>query len=174
MNRLHNDARATSRRGADGTFERLYELAVRLADGMDRGLGERGLTRARAELIWLLRREGAMTQRQLSQALRCSPRNVTGLVDGLEQMGLVKREPHATDRRATVVALTSAGSRITAGMEAEYGRAAKEVFADLSAAELKSFSIALEKILGHLRPPPEAPSAPRPTRRVTNRQRVSP
>ncbi|MEN3610618.1 MarR family transcriptional regulator [Plantactinospora sp. ZYX-F-223] len=43
---------------------------------------------------------------ELSQALKCTPRNVTGLVDALEAAGFVARSAHPTDRRATVVSLT--------------------------------------------------------------------
>jgi len=50
----------------NAALERLFELAVVLVDAMDRGLSARGLTRARAELIWRLQRQGPMTQRELS------------------------------------------------------------------------------------------------------------
>lgn len=153
MNAIHNELATRDRASDGGTFERLFEMAVLLAEGMDRGLAERGLTRARAEVIWLLQRQAGTTQRELSQALRCTPRNVTGLVDGLEQTGLVKREQHATDRRATLVNLTPQGRRIAAAMHADYGRAAKELFADLAPSELAAFSVSLAKVLGRLREP---------------------
>ena len=38
--------------------------------------------------------------------------------DGLETSGLVVRRPHPTDRRATLVTFTDAGSRIAAEMAA--------------------------------------------------------
>lgn len=163
MKQIHNESVAVAKAGDGGTFERLFELAVLLAQGMDRGLVERGLTRARAEMIWLLQRQAGMTQRELSQALRCTPRNVTGLVDGLEQTGFVKREQHATDRRATLVTLTPQGRRIAVGMRADYERAAQEVFADLSPAELAAFSVSLGKVFGRLREPAK------PDRRVRRR-----
>ena len=78
----------------NGLLERLFELTVRLTDAMDQALADRGLTRARAELIWALRRHSPVTQRELSQALRCTPRNVTDLVDALEAAGLVARDRH--------------------------------------------------------------------------------
>ena len=39
---------------------------------MERGLAERGLSIARAELLWRLLRLGPRTQRELSQDLRCT------------------------------------------------------------------------------------------------------
>jgi DNA-binding MarR family transcriptional regulator len=48
-----------------------------------------------------------MTQRELSQALDCPP-NVTGLLDTLEASAFVARQPHPTDRRATLSQLDRA------------------------------------------------------------------
>ncbi len=157
MKHLHNERAAESETGAT-VLERLFELGVLLADAMDSGLVERGLTRSRAELIWRLRREGPQTQRELSQLLQCTPRNVTGLVDALEAAGFVERGPHPTDRRASVVTLTRKGSTATARMEAEYQEAARTLFADLDPAELDAFSATLDRILAQLHRLPTEPS----------------
>lgn len=149
MKSLHNPSPSDLARG--GALERLFELAVLLADSMDQGLVERGLTRARAEVLWRLGRLGPMTQRALSEELRCTPRNVTGLVDALERIGLVERRPHPTDRRATLVILTDNGVAASRGMQAEYEHAARDVFADLGADELEEFVAAIDRILGRLR-----------------------
>jgi DNA-binding MarR family transcriptional regulator len=136
---------------ANGALERLYELAVLLVDGMDRGLGEQGLTRARAELIWRLHRQGPMTQRDLSRMLQCTPRNVTGLVDALEAGDLVVRRPHPTDRRATLVALTQQGVRAAAAWQAGYQDVGVLLFADLASDELARFAATLDTLLQRLR-----------------------
>src|SRR5262245_19274072 len=65
-----------------------------------------GLTPAWAEVIWLLHNGGPRTQRELSQVLKCTPRNVTGRVEALQTAGFVARSAHPTDRRATIVSLT--------------------------------------------------------------------
>ena len=139
-------------------LERLFELALLLYDRMDRGLAERGLSRARAELLWRLRARSPMTQRELSQELHCTPRNVTDLVDGLEAAGLVARGPHPTDRRATLVRLTQQGKAAAVRMQVEYQQFAAELFRDLSPAELASFVKVVDHALGRLRasgPPAE-------------------
>src|SRR5438477_2588493 len=118
VNLLHNIVTSLSYADADAVLERLFELGVRLTDAMDGGLAERGLTRPRAELIWRLAQQSPLTQRELSQALRCTPRNVTDLVDALEAIELVARGPHPTDRRATLVSLTSRGKVAAAWMQA--------------------------------------------------------
>jgi DNA-binding MarR family transcriptional regulator len=148
---LHNRAASATLTDSSELLEGLFELSVLLTGGMDAGLAERGLTRARAEVLWnLLRRPGA-TQRELSQALRCTPRNVTDLVDALEASGLVARGPHPTDRRATLVRLTRRGQSEVARMQAGSQSLAATLFAEVPPQELAAFATVLEQIIVRLR-----------------------
>ncbi|HEY3035702.1 MAG TPA: hypothetical protein VGJ54_13735, partial [Streptosporangiaceae bacterium] len=61
---------------ADRAMDQLFDLAVVLGQVMNNRLAERGLTPARAELLWVLHRTGPRTQRELSRLLKCTPRNV--------------------------------------------------------------------------------------------------
>ena len=90
MKQIHNEDTAAWPLAHEALM-RLFELTVRLGEEMEKGLVERGLTRARAAVIWQLHQRGPVTQRTLSQALRVSPRNVTGLLDALEAGGYVTR-----------------------------------------------------------------------------------
>lgn len=54
-----------------------------------------------------LERFGPRTQRDLGSRLLLTSGGVTQLVDRLENLGLVRRGPHPTDRRATLVQLVS-------------------------------------------------------------------
>jgi DNA-binding MarR family transcriptional regulator len=147
---LHN--RAGSATGELGiAVERVFELALFLGDAMGRGLAERGLTVARAELLWRLKRRGPATQRELSEDLRCTPRNVTGLVDALEVGGLVERRPHPTDRRATLVTLTDAGSKVAATLDDGYQATARELFDDFDEDELRAFVVGMDRVLERIR-----------------------
>jgi len=98
-------------------FGQVLELALLVNDDMTRSLGRDGLTPSRAHLLWELRGRGPSTQSVLAEALGVSPRNVTGLVDGLVATGFVTREPHPTDRRATLVSFTDRGARTAAELE---------------------------------------------------------
>jgi DNA-binding MarR family transcriptional regulator len=136
----------------DVAVEQLFELAVLLGDAMGRGLAERGLTLPRAELLWRLQRRGPATQRELSEDLRCTPRNVTGLVDALETAGLAERRPHPTDRRATLVTLTESGSKVAATMDAGYQTTGRELFDGFGEDELLAFVSGMDRVLGRIRP----------------------
>jgi DNA-binding MarR family transcriptional regulator len=137
---------------ADDVLDRLFELAVMLGEAMNRRLAEHGLTPARAEVIWVLHQGGPRTQRQLSEALKCTPRNVTGLVDALEGAGFVARNDHPTDRRATLVTLTKRGTTLVTQWRRDRDLGAAQLIGDTSAAELATVVNVLDRILAALRP----------------------
>lgn len=136
---------------ARALLEQVFELTARLSEGMEREVAAQGLTTARAELLWRLHATGPQTQRKLSEALRCTPRNVTGLVDALEAAQLVRREPHPSDGRATLVTLTDAGDRTLADWAGRYEHLAERLFAGLAADDLERLEATLTTILDRLR-----------------------
>jgi DNA-binding MarR family transcriptional regulator len=110
--------------------------------GKDRelGLAELGLTQARAHLLWELATAESLTQRDLAQRLAVTPRNITGLVDALEQTGFVERTAHPSDRRATVVVLTPAGTAAARRLQAEMDAFAEQLFGDVATTDLDVFA----------------------------------
>src|SRR5439155_14338807 len=61
-------------------------------------------------MMWIRNcgKEGTHLHR-IARSLGVTPRNVTGLVDGLEALGLVERVADPADRRALIARLTPAG-----------------------------------------------------------------
>jgi DNA-binding MarR family transcriptional regulator len=108
-----------------------------------------GLTLPRAHVLWLLHHNGPSTQRALADALKVTPRNVTGLVDGLTASGHVTREPHPGDRRATLVTLTDHAAATMAGMHAGHGRLAELLFGGMP--HFEAFAEGLDHVTGRLR-----------------------
>jgi DNA-binding MarR family transcriptional regulator len=86
-------------------------------------------------------------QRELSQVLRCTPRNFTNLVDTLEARGFALREPHPTDWRVTLVSLTRRGKSEPARMQAAPAALAGALFAGLSSSDLSAFAAVLDLVL---------------------------
>ncbi|MBM7805393.1 DNA-binding MarR family transcriptional regulator [Geodermatophilus bullaregiensis] len=133
-------------------LDRVLEVTVLLGRDMTSSLAASGLTVARTTLLWQLRATGPSTQRALADALGTSARNVTGLVDGLAGAGLVTREPHPTDRRATLVTLTARAEELLSGMAVEQAQLADQLFGGLSPERLDGLVSALDEVLGRLRP----------------------
>ena len=132
-------------------LDRLLELVVLLDDDMTRSLAREGLTVPRAHLAWRVHHDGPTTQRELADALNVTPRNVTGLVDGLVASGFVTRERHPTDRRATLVALTERGAATLAEMERGHRELAQLLFGDMAGRELEAFAGGLSRVTSRLR-----------------------
>lgn len=70
-----------------------------------------GVTFARYEVLMLLlfSSSGKLPMKTIGARLQVHPTSVTNAVDRLEAAGLVAREPHPDDRRATLVSLTPSG-----------------------------------------------------------------
>ncbi|HEY0640343.1 MAG TPA: MarR family transcriptional regulator [Pseudonocardiaceae bacterium] len=70
-----------------------------------------GLTFARYEALVLLSfsSRGSLPMRVMGERLQLHPTSVTNIVDRLEADALVRRTPHPTDGRTTLVAITEAG-----------------------------------------------------------------
>ena len=109
-------------------LDRIFLLTTILDADMTRGLEKVGLSQSRVGPVWLLHQNGPCTQRELAEALGVSARNVTGLVDALVDTGFVRRGPHPTDRRATLVSLTAKGRRVADGLHAGRDELARQLF----------------------------------------------
>jgi DNA-binding MarR family transcriptional regulator len=131
-------------------LDRVFELTVRLGEAMQQDQAARGLTRARTTLLMALHRFGPLTQRQLSELLRVTPRNVTGLVDALEAGGLAAPGRHPADRRTTVVGFTAAGAAATRSMDKARQRFAGFLFGEVPADDLATFAAVLDHVLARL------------------------
>lgn len=128
-------------------LDKAFELAARLAEAMRVALAEQGLTTSRAEVIYVLARDGALVQRELADALGCTPRHVTSLIDALQNDGLVERRPHPSDRRAVSVVLTAQGTRTARWMTSRRRDSARAMLGDLPVADLAAFTRVADHIL---------------------------
>jgi len=73
-------------------------------------VGQRfGLSPKQLVLVWRLAPGKTMAMREIGERLSCDASFVTGIVDRLEDDGLLERRPDPGDRRVTLVALTGAG-----------------------------------------------------------------
>ena len=110
-----------------------------------------GLTLSRTHLLWELGQRGPVPQRVLAEALKVTPRAVTGLVDALVADGLVTRELHPSDRRATLVTFTSRGEKLVAQLKRDHKALARALFGPMSRRELESFGRTLAGVIDRLR-----------------------
>jgi len=113
-----------------------------------------GLSPARLSALSLVVNRGPVTIGKLASSERVRSATMTGIVNGLEHEGLVRRQPHGRDRRAVLVDATGAGRRAFTRAHSRRIGLVVGLFDDLSEAELDLLRRAAELI--------EERSSPRP------------
>ena len=125
-------------------LDKVLHLATLVEADLARFERVSGLTRSRIHLLWVLGASGPTTQHSLAGALGVTPRSVTGLVDGLVASGHVSREPHPTDRRATLVTPTATGDAAIRELVDSHNNLARQIFGDVPAERLAVFVTILD------------------------------
>jgi MarR family transcriptional regulator, organic hydroperoxide resistance regulator len=84
---------------------------------------------------------------ELALALRCDNSNVTGIVDRLEDRGLVERRPGEHDRRVKMLLITERGAQVRAGLAARLDEP-PEALANLSPEDQRALRDIMRRALG--------------------------
>jgi MarR family transcriptional regulator for hemolysin len=87
----------------------LTTLSRKIRTAFDRQVTARGLTYARARLLFRLSQKQSVSQTELAAALDLEQATIVRLLDRMEAGGLVLRQPHESDRRTKLVVLTRFG-----------------------------------------------------------------
>ena len=102
---------------------------------------------ARTQILALLWEGIAGSQREIAAVLRLNEGRAVGLLDDLEERGLIRREVDPDDRRRRVVTLTADGRKMVERVR-KLGRAAEaETLAPLSEAERDQLRDLLRRLL---------------------------
>ena len=118
-------------------FERVSGDAVR----------QHGLTHAQFDIIATLGNTTGMSYKELGERTLITKGTLTGVIERLEQKGLVLRERSCDDKRSFFVRLTPAGDRVFCDVFPKVIARGKELFTAYSDADFA----ALEQALGLLR-----------------------
>ncbi|MBF6176543.1 MarR family winged helix-turn-helix transcriptional regulator [Nocardia blacklockiae] len=94
--------------------------------------------------------EDGLTPGEVAKRLELSTPTVTRATTRMEAAGLLRREPHATDRRLVRLHLTERGRRLERTIEAESERLTERALAGLDRAERTALIRALQTIQRNL------------------------
>jgi len=113
---------------------------------------EYGLTPAKLNALICLRAQGDQPMRlcEIGDYLFSTRANVTGLIDGLERDGLVKRTANPDDRRSTLVSLTEKGLELLAVVLPKHFARVQRITSGLSEEEQRQLIALLAKIFASL------------------------
>ena len=92
--------------------DRLHSAAIHLLRRAAEEDRAAGLSRARLSALSVVVFRGPLTLGELAAAEGVRSATMTGIVNGLERDGLVRRRPHGRDRRAVQVEATASGRRL--------------------------------------------------------------
>ncbi len=96
-------------------LRQLFEFSTLTSTRLRRVLEDFELTESMAGVLWTLDSgQPPVPMRELARRIGCDPSNVTLIGDKLQRAGLVERQPHPSDGRARVLALTDAGRALRA------------------------------------------------------------
>lgn len=92
--------------------DRLHSVAIHLLRRAAEDDRAAGLSRARLSALSVVVFRGPLTLGELAAAEAVRSATMSGIVNGLEREGLVRRRPHGRDRRAVNIEATAAGRRL--------------------------------------------------------------
>lgn len=105
------------------------------------------LTPSQYNILRILRGEGKpLPILEIAQRTITVVPGITGLIDGLELAGMVRRERSETDRRVIYVALTERGGELLARLDEPLLDLHQEMMKHLSASEMQQLIRLLEKV----------------------------
>ena len=97
---------------AEAVAGRLHSAAIHLLRRAAEEDRAAGVSRARLSALSVVVFRGPLTLGELAAAEGVRSATMSGIVNGLERDGLVRRRPHGRDRRAVNIEATAAGRRL--------------------------------------------------------------
>jgi MarR family transcriptional regulator for hemolysin len=113
----------------------LHKVALKMRASLDARVSEYGLVSPQYGMLIILDIEGSITQMELGQYMAMDKATMVRMIDGLEELGFVKRSQSDTDRRAKHLELTAAGRKMVSALQKVRGEAEKEFLKPISAEE---------------------------------------
>ena len=105
-----------------------------------------GISLVHLEVLSVLEHDGSQPMTGLAEALDVSSASATGIVDRMEDRGLVVRVREDEDRRIVRVELTDDGQRVLGGLTAERREALRELLDELDDAEAAGLLIGVRAL----------------------------
>lgn len=105
-----------------------------------------GLSMAQLNILYTLKRCGEMPMSRLAEMLNVSVSNATGLIDRIEERGLVERSRVPEDRRIVMIRVTAAGEQMLGELDILSDELLRSVLGRLSPIECAAVATAFASI----------------------------
>lgn len=127
----------------------LKRLAMTLKERQATALGGSGLSPYDHGILALLDEEPPETQATIADALGYDRSHLVGVLDDLEERGLIERRRDPSDRRRHVVSVTPAGKQALARLRGVGKRVEEEFFEPLDPDERATLAGLLTRLAGY-------------------------
>ena len=107
-----------------------------------------GVSMTHMHVMWLLQHHGDLPMSRVAELLDVSFSNATGIVDRMEERGLVERLRVPDDRRVVLVRIATGGIQAIEEIEAVKQDRLQAILGHLDAAQLDRVAAALDDIRG--------------------------
>ncbi len=121
-------------------YVKLMRASETITARIHRPVIDAGLTVTQFGVLEALLNLGPLSQRDIGRKILKSSGNITLVIDKLEQLGLVRRERSAEDRRYYAVSLTPAGRKLISGIFPRHAAKVAEEMKVLSREEQEELS----------------------------------
>ncbi|MBI5946822.1 MAG: MarR family transcriptional regulator [Chloroflexi bacterium] len=112
-----------------------------------RAWAELGLTTAQLRVMFLMRENPGVTAGALAARLSVTPPTISGIVDRLVKLGLVRREDDAADRRLVRNFLSGRGEDTCGCLERGAGLFTRRILVEMDEADLDAFTRGLRAFI---------------------------
>ena len=157
------------------------EILREITDGLGAILGRRrcavarhvhhsGISLGHLQILWILQEHGPLPVSRLADWLGIGVPNATGLLDRMEQRGLVARTRDAIDRRVVLASMTDLGREAVAEHDGWRGELIEQLLGPLPIDQLRAVADRVRQVrldaaaipVGHPVPEHRPPAAPDP------------
>lgn len=129
----------------DNEVRHLYLLRRHVLQVLDRELSEHGLGHGTYKYLYALFVEDHRSQQAIADRIGDDKAAATRALTRLEKLGLIRREPHAEDRRVVIVSLTEKGHALRPSIVAAVQAASQSMTSALDPEEARRFRALLAK-----------------------------
>ena len=145
--------------GGPRSAEPSAELSARIAEGLHDIIGgfrcagtgrlvKLGVSMTHMHVLWMLQHHGDLPTSRMAELLDVSFSNATGIVDRMEEKGLVERVRVPDDRRVVLVRMSAGGARALDETEAIKQDRLQSILGHLDGPQLSRLTKSLEDIRG--------------------------
>lgn len=145
---------------AERVIEELGEAIGALRCAGSERLVRAGVSMTHLHVMWMIQRHGELSMTRLAEMLDVSLSNATGLVDRMEERGLIERSRVPDDRRVVRVGLSAHGRDLLAEIDLIKGDLARTILRHLTAPQMAALMRTVADLRGALQAARDAGELP--------------